>query len=484
MDSTQKVIVDLHVDSICFAEDRIPSYWYEAKYMIHSLSMIIDRLETIHANAFDSKSFANLGELHIQVDHGTVKIHAGAFDGKCELMYKIKFIATRVILPNGIFNSRSNSMSVIAFDTWPDNNNNLNELFAGSEAFRVLVILEISNVELPQKSFRLLHASNFSSFRRLKKLHLENCGIEAIDVHAFNAVGRTLVWLNLERNWIQTIDIEVFRIFFETKLWIVFRIGYMREQLLCTCRLFELDLMQHPFGDTIEMSIDCLAPEGFDPSLCGIGRIINPAAFCPEWTISDAIRIVNVRITFVEDSIRIETNFTSKLRVLLMQMNDAYSTKCRDKHFEAKFICLNINKFIDELELNEIDEIRHAEFVSVTTIPILFGHGAKPVHAITVRREAVIDWPSGYFILIVISGLILGLTAGIGIRFFIEVHKKPNTEAASEELTVADNAIYAYAMQMDAIYTHPEPYVYEEMPERRRSDNYVEIIGTGYTTVS
>lgn len=253
------------------------------------------------------------------------------------------------------------------------------------------------------------------------------------------------------------------------------------QTLTCTCRLFEFNLMSYPIGDEDTINIKCKASDDFTLRSCGIERTINPSKLRIDWTKDEIVRVVNVRMAYVNDSIRIETNFTSKMRVLFRQLNEINAPKRIGSALESKFQCLNINKSIGCLELSEIEEIDHANIISITVIPILYGFGAKPIHSMCVRREVVIDdWPWGYVILIAVTtGLFLGLATGS----FIVTHKTFNAKARPHERKAADYESHEYAMPMNAIYTQPEPYVYDEMVERRRSDNYIEIIDTGYVAV-
>lgn len=462
----------LGAHQIHFADGQMRQHWYRGEYEFNILEIHTDHVDVIHANAFNEPAFKDLISLLIYAKRSSVIIHDGALNGTFGLYISIAFRARSVRLPNGLFNSNSNKFRAFKFDVWPYGNN-LNEMFVG-ETFGGLQGLEIRNVELPQQAFRLLHATNFTAFRHLHDLFLINCGIEEIDSHAFSEVGRTLKWLKLDRNWIKVFEFETFRIFFETKSWMGFSVDYNRHEQICTCRLFEFDLMSYPFGARSTIYIKCEVADGFTTESCGIERIINPSKLRLDWKKKILLRVINIRMTYMDDSIRIETNFTGKMRMLFRHLSDV-NGKCGTK---SKYKCLNINKRIDNLKLNVIEEIDHAEIVSITAIPILYVFGAKPIHSMTVRREAAIDdWLYGCVTMIIVTA---GLVFGLATPFSIRAHKKSNVEMTSQELTIAP---YDYAIPMNVNYTHTEQCYYNEIAERRCSDNYVEVTDTGYVAV-
>lgn len=180
----------LEANQIHFENGHICQHWYGGEYELDFLIIDTDHLVTIHTNAFNESAFKNLLALTILAERNSVIVHDGALNGSFGEHISIEFSARSVCLPNGLFNSNSNKFYMIVFNVWPYENN-LNEMFAG-ETFGGLLRLDISNVEMPQKAFRFLHASNFTAFRHLLMLRLVNCGIEVIDSQAFAEVGRSL----------------------------------------------------------------------------------------------------------------------------------------------------------------------------------------------------------------------------------------------------------------------------------------------------
>lgn len=463
---------------IHFADGQIRCHWYRGACTFTDLVIHTDYLTAIHANAFNEPAFENLRALEISAKRSSVIIHGDALNGTFGPFFSFAFNARRVRLPNALFNLNSMKFRFIIFDVW-SNGNNLNEMFTG-ETFGGLVRLEISNVDLPQDTFRYLHASNFTPFRHLQRLDLINCGIEVIDSHAFDVVGRTLKWLHLDRNWIKVFNVETFRILFETKNWVDLTIDHNREQPICSCRLFEFDLIVYPFDGNDTVFTECKSLNDFMPESCGIERIIDSSKYCIVPTKNETFRTPNIRITYRDDSIRIKTNFSEKIRMLFTQLSNLNRQKCNRIAPNTKIICLNINKSIEYIKLNEIYEIDDAEILSVTAIPILFHFGARPIHSIMVRREAIIDdWPCfGYVGLIVgTTGLIFGFVVGFSTQLCIQAHEQQRSHGMAH-----DSVPYEYGMPSDVIYTNPYPY--EEAGESLRNDNnYIEITDTGYVAI-
>lgn len=104
------------------------------------------------------------------------------------------------------------------------------------------------------------------------------------------------------------------------------------------------------------------------------------------------MRIINVRVLIINDILLLHTNYTSKMRMLIVNFDAAGKGKCIERASKSVIVCLNlINRTIDVLELNEIELIRHAAVISITAIPILYRSGARPTHLITLRRTFITE---------------------------------------------------------------------------------------------
>lgn len=391
---SKSVVANLY--DLFFDEAAMTSDWYTGQGSIRFLKIITNRLDTIHANAFNRPAFYRLSMLMICIEKGAVVVRDSAFAG-FDLLISIERYAKNIRhLPGDLFHPVAMSLWDIKCATWP-NDINLDEMFA-THPYNMLKVLEIHNVQMPQKKFRLLAATNFTAFRRLRYLELVNCGIEVIDSRAFDTIGATLEYVNLNRNWIKLIDVRMFRSVFESKGLVDFRIDHNRETLACTCRLIELEVMQCPFRDTTTdgSCFDCMRTlmpltkmvVGVDTAAaCGIYRQVHFTNFCIAK--GGLVRIVTIRMTVLGDSLALRTNFISKMRMILMDLNAMQANKCDDRA-RARLKCFQLDKFVDRLNLMDIEEINGVEFTAITVIPILYEFGARPMHIMTVRNVAVL----------------------------------------------------------------------------------------------
>lgn len=375
-------------------EDELFTSWYGGRNPIGGIEIETERLAVIHANAFNEPAFKRLKYLALRVHFGPLKIHDDALQGLdifLSLEMRVKGLKK---LPTALFVPIAMSIRLIKFENWP-NKVNLNEMF-DTDIYRQLRTLQIRNVQLPQTRFRTLDATNFTSFRRLQHLELFNCGIEVIAERTFDIVGVTLLTIILDRNWIQFIDGAMFRIFYETKQPYLLSIERNRVEIECTCRLIELDVMQCPFRRIDRLCIDCVVTDSFVAAACGLYRILDYTKFHIDFNRTFIKRIINVHMTHQQGSILIKTNFTSRIRMLLIDF-DAMSGgggggTCAHRTVPANFKCLHMNKSIERLELHGIDGIRDAKLISITVIPMLYDFSAHPLHSMTLRRTDTIVW--------------------------------------------------------------------------------------------
>lgn len=362
------------------------SNWYNGYYSLNWLEISTDRLHSIHANAFAGQAFHYLTVLDLYIANGDVNIHSNAFEGLRHLVSIFFDAQTLHRLPIGLFDPLATKMWILSFDIWP-NSINLNEMFA-REAFRMMKSLDISNVELPQTYFRVLSAANFTAFRRLQELHLLNCGIEVIHERTFDKIAHTLVNVYLKSNWIKTINLAMFRHIFEKKHLAWLKIGNNRERWLCTCDLLEVTALVCPLmTKPTKMCVNCTLTDKFLRGDCGIRHNLESTSFCVEFKQKIYIRIIRVQITYATiHSIAIKTNFSSGIRLILANFDTMQHKKCAHRAADAHYKCLQITKATDRMALDAVHEIRDAELISITVIPILYRFGAKPVHSMTVRR--------------------------------------------------------------------------------------------------
>lgn len=403
--------------------------------------------------------------LVIFVRNGTIKIDDGALIGLRSLgTFAFRTLGWAVI-PAGLLSTVAASLRFIQFQGWPSGLN-LNEMFA-NDSYRLAVALEIYDVELPQGKMHRLAAKNLTAFRRLQSLYLENCGIETIDPDAFDAMAHTLKHIDLNDNAIKLIDVTMFRKVFETKTAATLHIdSNIGVQLQCTCQLLQLLVMLCPFS---RRCLSCWSAHVIDASSCAVTPYVFYSKFIDVKSYTVRMSIIKFCLAHAHGLISMRTNFTSRIRLLLVDLDAMQNRGCTAKVAERHFKCLFVDEPVDHIELNEIVELNSAEFVSITAIPVLYQFGARPMHSITVRQNRMGDnWM--FFELIVFAvgavvvGFAVGSSAGICSRHMpektidpIENYAYPtiaNAYAAYEGIEFIDSVIhpieYGYYDQMDS----------------------------------
>lgn len=428
--------MDVLLQGVRFDGDEIASNWYNGHLPLRSLKLAIPNLQAIHADAFDSKAFEKLRALTLVVKNGMVKVFDHAFR-RLQLLHRIEFIAKSIgTFPIGLFDEADVTLHTLKVVGWP-NNCNLEEMFA-NEMFRMLKILQIRSVQMPQTRFRRLTATNFTSIRRLNNLILYDCGIEVIDENAFEVVGRSLVYVNILWNRLKTITFQSVRIFYESKVDFVMDIG-SKLSWECNCDLISIDILVCPFRrhSGFVCIRECMS---FKSKVCDVYRDVDLTLFCAPMKSQLVMRIIDVRLALDEtNSVVIQTNFTGNFRIIFANATAMQASKCVERGSKAHFKCLVLDKFIDLVELSELGEIGTAEFISIAVIPILYHFAARPLHIITVRRAAALekrsmDYPSMVAgVLGAIVGLLLGLCAQFIVTASCEGNQAPAETALNEQ---------------------------------------------------
>lgn len=468
-----------HFDDIHFRDHVMAENWYNGEITFHWLTILANRLDSIQTNAFRKPAFTRLHILSIQVKFGSMKILDGAFNGfqSLETIQLNVNYADRI--PTSLFDPMDVTIWWAVFNKWPADTG-IRDVFT-KDVYRNLAILYIGNTQLPSNPFRRLAASNFTTFRRLVELYLINCGIEVIAENAFRTIAKELLVINLTLNRIKHIDIDTFRLFFETKNWIDFRWDGNGDAMECTCRLLELDVIQCPFRSGVGLCVDCVTygSTDFSEAKCGISRDINHSRLCVTRNRESIMRIVNIRMTYVDKhSISIETNFTSKIRVLFVSLHAMRHGNCAVRTIKSNWKCLNIYRQSNRtLQLNEFDEFRDTELISITAIPYLFIFGAKPLHLITIRQKErfwyELIWTGIVSIVLgVIVGSVLAVCAEL-VRGCVNNGQSvpPITKKSHNEYSSAETGA---SMDTDA---------YDEIGEYTDDSNYIEIVDDIYMTV-
>lgn len=462
------------LNDVQFVNDEMASNWFDSDWPVYSLNINTKQLHAIHANAFNQTAFKNLSGLMFSIKYHSLVIHDGALNGLSRLItFHLEAKSIRS-LPSGIFDNVGNIISIIAFFRWP-NNLSLKDIF-GSGKFANINLMQIKNVEFPQTKFRHLAADNFTSFRRIEKLFLSKCGIEVIDGRTFNGLAKGLRYINLDENRIKFIDVTMFRLFLESNYQNVLRT--INNPLECTCRLMELDIMLCPLREDPGPCVPCWATNSFDPLGCGIYREVNFKQLSIRRDEKKIMRIVSARLAQAGDSIAIATNFTSRFRVLFVDLNAtmAHQNNCTARAAPACYACLSTSELIvDRWHLDKIGHLRHAALLSITAIPILSRFGAFPLHSMTIKLEVRAE--SSFLITLVpiVVGAIIGFVAGFCFQTF-----RPSQTALDDEQN-GKRPSYSYAIPMYDIVPAIEPYTYDDVP--RDHDEYIEMEDTGYVAV-
>lgn len=475
-DFKNKIFVNL--SPIRFDDDQMVSKWYDGRHKLHSFRIVTRRLTAIHTNAFSGFAFNLLHSLEIRAESGLLKIYDGIFF-PMESLEEWQFHGIVVQIPLGLFDAFANTMYCIQFDGWPSETR-LGEMFA-NEIYRQLQILSIVNVRWPQTELRHLVAADFSSFRSLAQLHLINCGIEVIDENAFDAIGHTLVEIDLEGNNIQFISVEMFRVFFESSHWDLFCIGESMLKVQCTCELLELDVLQCPFRVSSDLCVDCDSRD-FVPMNCKRYTEIDVAKFRTPQDVDTYLRIITLRMAFHGDSLHIHTNFSSKVRVLFVNMDDfdhMDGGKCHARAAQSNYRCLSFRKFTNPINLMAIGGLRHAELVSITAIPFLYHNGAKPLHLIMARRDIASEHlRSMECIFIAFFACFLGLLVGVGIALYrnrdIIFGIKNQTDV--DRVGVPDEYIYYNRIELSHVIGDSVEYESYELYEPKPNGDTVRYV--------
>lgn len=134
----------------------------------------------------------------------------------------------------------------------------------------------------------------------------------------------------------------------------------------------------------------------------------------------------------------IQTNFTSKFRMIFINF-DTMHDKCIDRQLANNFKCLIVNKSVDNIRLHTIEEIQHAEYVSITAIPSLYNFGACPFHTILLRRPKdlliVIDLMA-LSLMAFITCILTGVVGFIGILAVARLKLLTNSNEQTTESNV------------------------------------------------
>lgn len=154
------------------------------------------------------------------------------------------------------------------------------------------------------------------------------------------------------------------------------------------------------------------------------------------------MRFVSVGMTIVDHTFIMLTNFTSPIRVLLVNMAAMMATSgaCMQRTTGMHHSCIKANRSMTRFKLLEMAEIHDAEFITITVIPILHGHGAKPMHLITVRQPKA---EQSWFLVAALIAIASGVIVGLGLVILIQRLRRDTQSSESIEMTTT-SSYYEY----------------------------------------
>lgn len=389
--------LNVEFDEIRFVDHRLTTNWYKGNNVVSLIKIVAHRLDAIHAFSFNEEALNWLTFVELHIRTGAVHICSDAFN-YCQYLSIIRFNSRSVTMNTDLFKSHASILMEIYYEIWP-NDINLNDMF-GDAIYRQMQLLKIANVEGESGKFRILTAANFTSFRRLEYIILNNCGIEVIDGQVFDGIMETLQFIDLYGNRIKHIDLNTFRRAFEANGFDGVRI----EVTECTCQMLEFNIMLCPFSFRRPKCPRCWSWEEFNVTACGIRhREVHLWKLRNVLNIDQVMRIISVRMTWKDDAVFIATNFTNVIRVIIVNL-DVESTqgkRCKERVAAMNFKCFQVNHSIERLSLDRIHEIHNADIVSITAIPILYHFGARPMHTMTVRQDKPLIWIDGIDLMLI-----------------------------------------------------------------------------------
>lgn len=419
--------VHVYMSGVRFPNGEMTTDWYNGQQIIGWLTIQTDHLHSIEANAFAHRAFQELLSLIINITKGSLEIHDAAFNGLSSIG-KLQVQANQLLMPLQLFDFAIDTVRHILCKVWP-NDINLNEMFA-NQRFRRLSTIFIDRLAWPQDKFRILDASNFTAMPRLEKLILNDCGLIAIDEHAFDVVGRTLNTVLLENNRIKAITVDMFRLLFETK-WLAVVDIRSNTPSMCTCKTMDVELIQ--YTATTDTRLGCRRTSFVNS--CGRYQKLVTQKLCVQAPAHQSnLRFVQIRMTRLNAAILLRTHFSSKFRLLFID-SQRMRAKCNDRAMSQNFKCFVVSNMLNRFDLIDIGKIAAAEFVLITAIPMLYRFGACPFHLITLHQPksplSILQWIAAnewlLFVMVscALSGIFIGLIAVISYRLmrtYEEIH--------------------------------------------------------------
>lgn len=416
--STTNFSTYVELIDVSFPGDEMVPGWYTGEYPLEELVMRSRTLQRIHANVFDHPALHSLDYLSMRHLCPKVIYMNGVLNGLTKIkLFKIQ-AQSYAILPPRLLEPVTFTMIQLRLHGWAGIHS-FDEMFA-DQTFSNLLAMQVTDIRLPMLAFRLLAATNFTAFPKLHDLRLIGCGIEVIDENAFDRVGFTLKFLDLSDNPIKYFTFPMFRRMLESKPY-TSSLGGNDLRLICTCRLIELELFECPLvWDLKNTCLICEKTNGFDENLCGIKRHVTDLRKYGIRSRKAALRYVGIQMVYTDGFLSIQTNFTSKIRMLFVNMATMMMNTTHCSAIAARqnyYRCLNLDKRTNHFDLGVIEELRHADLLSITAIPILHAFAARYAHIMTVRLAIDHRHHYDFTLISLVMTAVVGFIAGLCAAF-------------------------------------------------------------------
>lgn len=221
--------------------------WYTGTIRITSLSFTRVQIIAIESNAFNAAVFAHLQNLGIYSSLQIINYHSAMFNGLQQL-FLLSLSDTHVRRTNqmqNFFQPLDKYLEQFLYTGCMGNGPVLTELFGRNELLR----LNFINLSCRHESqLRLLAAQNFTGLLAVRFLIMTNCGIESIEIGAFDQICDTLEEINFNDNHLLKVNVDMFRTFLDKSLSNIeplakqfrFSSGVGHPHLNCTMEFYRL----------------------------------------------------------------------------------------------------------------------------------------------------------------------------------------------------------------------------------------------------
>lgn len=227
--------IALNITETYLPNQTLSSGWYDGERAITYLSFYLIPIIAIEPGAFNTPTLCQLRVITIKNLIHILDYHVDTFKGMRGLI-KLEFVEKHVShqpMPANLLRPLNEHMETFFYGGAIGNEPVLTNLFGGSKfgALRVLGTFCNGN-----SRFRLIAAANFSGISALIELHMLHCGIESIEIDAFDQISDTLILLHLTGNSMLELMLDSFRCFLdkwpshsakESKNLMFYWLGYM-----------------------------------------------------------------------------------------------------------------------------------------------------------------------------------------------------------------------------------------------------------------